>query len=783
MASFTEHYGLQELDSGDSFSLNGQKYTTADRVTIDRLLYLGAQAHQHNGASAASVRPTAAGTATSTAGAGQYQSGVTVYYEYTWVDGTGAESVPGPATSITLPGAVTTPAPPAAVADTIAGTLPLGSYYYAITAYTTSVTAETAASSPVYVYVPGTGEVTLTFPSAPTGASGFNVYRLSPNAIDYTLLASVPVTDATYVDNGSATPGCPQGLPTGNATGQSYGITFTIPAEPPPGYTWNLYATTQAGNWTDSLLATITGTNSTGGTLTTYADTGAGAGVGTPPTQSEFIGSPSQINLATETQGVLPPAVMGSVAPSQVGAFPVVVTFSFPGALTPTDGQSVWVNEFPFAQIVSVRAAMPPDATPAATPVIVDVLQGTDAATPVVTSLFRADPYPEVSVGGHIGVPVAPSQTSPYYPVVLTQGEFLMCNLTQSGGGTTPTDHDLTVNVYMLVSVGPSPVAEGGSPTLPISYRADSFSSAGAETPGSIVLSSNFVAGDIAVLGVFAGAACDTPSGWTPVGPSFNTAVPWTGADGVAYTELSAHLFWKVVQSTDPGSSLPITFTGTAWTGAFQATAASFAGAVGVDGQNYTETEATADTISSLGYVTGAGTPGYGVTLVSSGSSRVGPVTGSAGQAGLGTISSGIGSSALVGGWMPIDPNYSTSYVEASTTDESIAPFALLECTLIPALVAPGIPVELLAAAGTTAGTVNVSVSFPDYDGGARISSFTVVASPGGTSINIPMPAPGTYVASGELTGLTSGTAYIISAFATNAVGNSPAITTTVTAP
>lgn len=778
MASFTEHYGLQELDAGDSFSLNGQKYTTADRVSIDRLLYQGAQAHQHNGASAASVQPIAAGTATATAGAGQYQSGVTVYYEYTWVDGTGAESVPGPATSITIPGGVTSPAPPAAVADTLAGTLPLGSYYYAITAYTSSTTSETAASSPVYVYVPGPGEVTITFPSAPAGAMGFNVYRLSPNAIDYTLIASVPVADASYVDNGSATPGCPQGLPTGNATGQSYGITFTIPSGPPAGYTWNLYVTTQAGNWTDSLLASVTGAG-----LLTYSDTGAGAGVGTPPTQSEFIASPSQINLATETQGVLAPAVLGTVAPSQVGAFPVVVTFSFPGALSPTDGQSVWVNEFPFAQIVSVRASLPPDATPAATPVIVDVLQGTDAATPVVSSLFRAAPYPEVAVGGHIGVPVSPSQTSPHYPVVLTQGEFLMCNLTQSGGGTTPTDHDLTVNVYMLVSVGPSPVLEGGSPTLPITYRANSFSSAGAETPGDIVLSSALTAGDIAILAVFAGALCDTPSGWTQIGYPVEATTSWTGTDGVAYTHFDVNMFWKVVQTADPGSSLPITFNAAGWTGAFQATAASFAGAVGVDELNYSSDESSADFINSSGYVAGAGTPGYGVTVVSSGSSRMGPATGSPGQSELGVISSGIGSSALVGGWMPIDPNYSTSYVEASTTDSSVVPFSLFACTLVPALVAPGVPSELVATAGTTAGTVNLTVGRPYYDGGARISVLTVVATPGGQSTTLSMPAAGSWNVTGELTGLTSGTAYIISAFATNAAGNSPALTTTVTAP
>jgi outer membrane protein OmpA-like peptidoglycan-associated protein len=83
---------------------------------------------------------------------------------------------------------------------------------------------------------------------------------------------------------------------------------------------------------------------------------------------------------------------------------------------------------------------------------------------------------------------------------------------------------------------------------------------------------------------------------------------------------------------------------------------------------------------------------------------------------------------------------------------------------------APGIS----AVAGSH--SITVTVTAPTSDGGSAVTGYSVVCSPdcGGTH---PLAAPGQVV----LTGLTDGTAYVVSATATNSVGTGPAATASAT--
>jgi probable HAF family extracellular repeat protein len=83
-------------------------------------------------------------------------------------------------------------------------------------------------------------------------------------------------------------------------------------------------------------------------------------------------------------------------------------------------------------------------------------------------------------------------------------------------------------------------------------------------------------------------------------------------------------------------------------------------------------------------------------------------------------------------------------------------------------LTPPGAPTSVTATAGD--GQASVSFAAPASDGGAPITSYTVTASPGGTTST----AAGSPI---TVTGLTNGTSYTFTVVATNAVGTGPAST------
>jgi hypothetical protein len=150
---------------------------------------------------------------------------------------------------------------------------------------------------------------------------------------------------------------------------------------------------------------------------------------------SAAVGSPPRVDLATETEGALPPALTTTTA---------IASFSFRGTLEAGPSESQWVNEFNDAQIVSFRGVLGRDRSPAAQPVIVALEQrAADTDT--------WDPYPEtsaVAIGTSIGAPANPTGA------VLVPGDGLRAVVVQTGGGAIPSDGDLTVTVTLAVRHG-----------------------------------------------------------------------------------------------------------------------------------------------------------------------------------------------------------------------------------------------------------------------------------------------------------------------------------------
>lgn len=467
MAGSTDHYGLSTLEAGDSFSLNGYKFTSADRRLIDTLLYLGAEGHRHTGAAGSITEPTLPPVLSLSTSGGTIPSGTRVYYKYSYVNERGEESKASPETFVDTPAAILEPGAPTLSRASTGGTLQGGNYYYVLTAYVDSNIAETRAVNPAYITVPvvtQTNTITLTFPSLPAGATGYNIYRRKPGQTKYFWLTSVNMNVATppttYVDTGSVLEDCDRTLPTRNTTNSTNSITITQPGATPAvpvGYTWKVYRTYVNNDYQNSFLAWIVEYISELSTIVTptYLDIGASTTGGSPLSQSQVVGNPSRILLTdmTEVQGTLP-----------LGAFAIAfpVTFQFAGPLQAVQGSSTWVCPFPNAEIVSVQANLGRGSVPSSTSVICDVNYALADTNPNFTTAFTSQgSRPTIPVGDQVG-----SRTTPQV-VLLERGDCLTVDIDQAGGGATPTDRDLCVTVYMIAYGFPSvsyvPGSSGGA--------------------------------------------------------------------------------------------------------------------------------------------------------------------------------------------------------------------------------------------------------------------------------------------------------------------------------
>lgn len=458
MADYSAHYGLIILNAGDNLSEDDYAFTNRNIRNIDHKLYLGAESHQHTGESAPVVDPDTPLSLTLTTGSGNIPAGRTVRYRYTWVDANGAETGVSPEATVTTPSPVSAPGSPGISKSATGGTLLPGNYFYVLTAYKTSNTLETTPGGRVYTSVLSgtTNSITLDLPSVPAGADGFNVYRRGPGEARFFYLASIDMSIATppteYLDDGSVEEDCNRSVPTRNTTSNLNSVDIALPgATPavPDGYTWRIYRTYTLNDWDSSLLSWVVEETSEGsGIITpTYTDVGSSTTAGSPPTQSEIVGSPTKINFtdAAEIQGSIPPGM---------NYYPHEVIFSFAGPLEPQDGEFKWRMPFTEGYIEKVTASLGVDSLVAGVPVQVNIRKyDTNAATPTWSSIF-ATPYLEIPVGEDTGS----------YPLVegngdvvqILEGEYLIADLIQSGGGATPTDENCTIQVVMWVKHGSS---------------------------------------------------------------------------------------------------------------------------------------------------------------------------------------------------------------------------------------------------------------------------------------------------------------------------------------
>lgn len=458
MGGRTSHYGLSKVKSGDSFSDGGYKYTWGDRDIIDQKLWLGAEGHHHRGGAATVVAPTAAPTLTQSVTRGNLVGGFTYRYKVTMVDEFGDESLASPEATIALPAPLSSPSTPALATSGTGGVLSGGNYYYVLTAYVPDPGTETLALNPAFITASGTtAKNTITLPSLPAGATGFNLYRRIPGGSSYLFLASIPMNVATpptnYVDNGSVAGDCDRTLPLVNGTNRHLSVRVCLGGATPTvplGHSWKIYRTTTPGNYTSSFIKEVTEYLSEAtptGIAVCHTDIGLTPGAGSPP-DSITSGGPSKVILtdSLEVQGRLP---MGDVS-----GFPAIITFAQAGVLTPTNGSFVWVCEWPQAQVVGVRIALGRGSKPAVQSVIVDVNKASGHATPTYQSIFNDDItlmpriYPQLQIGDRVVPPLASA--------TLVQGDALTVDIVQAGGGTTPTDYDLTVSVAIIVGGFPS---------------------------------------------------------------------------------------------------------------------------------------------------------------------------------------------------------------------------------------------------------------------------------------------------------------------------------------
>lgn len=447
MPQQTDHYQLEILGPNEPLSSDGYKFTDADRRTIDRLLYLGAEGHHHRGEASTDNAPNTAPGLTIDTTQGALPPGKRVYYEFTFISPEGIETAASPSAHIDMPPAIVAPGAATAVVATTGGTLAPGQYFYALSAYKTTDSQETPASVAVSVLVPAgtsTNKVTLTLPTLPGSADGFNVYRLAPSGGGYLHVATIDMTvmspPTTFIDDGSLTEDCDRFAPTQNTTVTTNSVTVAIPgvspALPGAGWTWRVYRTFNSADWTASLVATIVS-----GALT-YLDLGTAASVGAPPSGSIGVGTPSRIQLTDSAE------VQGRAAMSRISAFPHCETFSFPGALIAMNGTSTWVCPFPQATIAGVQACLGKGYEPDAQDVIVDVnMYDPSAMSPAWVSIFTGGSthQPKVLVGHQVGASVVPNSITE-----LKLGDLITIDIDQTGAGAD-TDRDLTVMLFLLV--------------------------------------------------------------------------------------------------------------------------------------------------------------------------------------------------------------------------------------------------------------------------------------------------------------------------------------------
>jgi len=138
--------------------------------------------------------------------------------------------------------------------------------------------------------------------------------------------------------------------------------------------------------------------------------------------------------------------------------------------------------------------------------------------------------------------------------------------------------------------------------------------------------------------------------------------------------------------------------------------------------------------------------------------SSPGGFTGSLATSGSGTIN-------IAG----LSPGTSYSFVVYATNGIGNSGYSGSSNTITTTAVVPNAPtIGTATATGTT--TASVTYTASSYNGGSTITSYTAVSSPGGITGSIATSGSGTI----NISGLSVGTSYSFTVYATNGIGNSP---------
>lgn len=253
MAGKTPRFGFNYFGSGTpgTISDDGQKFTSLDRLTLDRLL-AATEKHDHK------YHPPETGMATAPTGvlvpsSGTLVAGYTYRYRVGLVDLQGNESIASPELSVSTPTPLTPPGLPGLYHDDVTpGSLLPTYYYYALTGHRGGEESTLGQAAMISLGV-GDGSVTLDLPTY-GAADSFSIWRMGSTEPGFTRIGLVSIGETSFVDDGS-TPAdpcaCDPGVapPSSNTGVSSYSVVVSLPdgTVMTNVQSWKLYRTVYAG--------------------------------------------------------------------------------------------------------------------------------------------------------------------------------------------------------------------------------------------------------------------------------------------------------------------------------------------------------------------------------------------------------------------------------------------------------------------------------------------------------------------------------------------------------
>lgn len=292
MAGRTDRLGLNYIGGsvGGTITEDDQKYTGADRITIDRSFQILEQHDYKHRPTVQLAKQPATGVPLP---GGRMQGGQTVYYRIGMIGADGLEQAAGPELAVTLPPLLNPPLMLSSGVDEQqplpTGTLPGGFYQYGLTALRGN--EETTLGPVLAVTVPdGTGAIRLTLPAFGE-ADAFRLWRQGSGDAGFTKVAVIASGATTFVDDGSvvADPcACdPENLPPQFNTGSLYSVEVTLHPDAVVALGWRLYRSNRSGNYsTSSLVHQVVElydeNDLESGILESWVDEGGELGLGAP---------------------------------------------------------------------------------------------------------------------------------------------------------------------------------------------------------------------------------------------------------------------------------------------------------------------------------------------------------------------------------------------------------------------------------------------------------------------------------------------------------------------